>query len=453
VVGQVDSPITFSGPTVVEADGLTVDTIIGHTTLLPGTLVTITSSMGTLLTDASQEHTGFQAVVSGQGLFFIDIRRPLAAGIPTLTAQAIDAPGEGTASDPNVLAYVLAGLRRFDFNETLANVTAAGFSPVLGYDTYSPERGYGWAQPVQEFDRGDGNYSVATVDLYRDGHSASTGTQRTFRIQVQSGVTYDVRVYVGDQSVALDQVQIATEVGTVIAAPDTPAGAFTSVLFTGLFDVNDDGVLDMTISDQGGLATGWAINGLDIADAMVGLPPTALLLIDGGALSLAAGEELASSGSGDLLTLDGLAPLVAEAIARWRGAGIDDVQLALLQSVTFEIADLDSQGFLGLAGSRRIVLDDNAAGYGWFIDPTAWDDDEFEFIASSQRQALDGPAADNIDLLTVILHELGHVLGLGDLHPSVSEHDLMTDRFSPGLRRTPDRASLDALFEQLGNED
>jgi hypothetical protein len=40
-----------------------------------------------------------------------------------------------------------------------------------------------------------------------------------------------------------------------------------------------------------------------------------------------------------------------------------------------------------------------------------------------------------MDLLTVVLHEMGHVLGLPDLPESESTHDLMAQRLSPGERR------------------
>ena len=59
--------------------------------------------------------------------------------------------------------------------------------------------------------------------------------------------------------------------------------------------------------------------------------------------------------------------------------------------------------------------------------------DQFEFSASA------GPAADAIDLLTVILHELGHVLSQQDAETS---HDLMNHTLDTGIRRIPNAAGL-----------
>jgi hypothetical protein len=50
--------------------------------------------------------------------------------------------------------------------------------------------------------------------------------------------------------------------------------------------------------------------------------------------------------------------------------------------------------FFGLASSGTIGLHDNAAGSGWFIDPTPWDDSEFVLRGDQCEQNC-------IDFLTV----------------------------------------------------
>jgi hypothetical protein len=48
-----------------------------------------------------------------------------------------------------------------------------------------------------------------------------------------------------------------------------------------------------------------------------------------------------------------------------------------------------------------------------------------------------------MDLLTVVLHELAHLAGRGDLDPQAHPADLMAEALAPGTRRTP---GLDAVF-------
>jgi predicted Zn-dependent protease len=53
-----------------------------------------------------------------------------------------------------------------------------------------------------------------------------------------------------------------------------------------------------------------------------------------------------------------------------------------------------------------------------------------------------------VDLLTVVSHELGHVLGLDDLD-ALSEA-LMSGTLERGVRHKPGVAELDALFAKYG---
>ena len=81
-----------------------------------------------------------------------------------------------------------------------------------------------------------------------------------------------------------------------------------------------------------------------------------------------------------------------------------------------------------------IYIDSNAAGYGWFVDPTPALDEEFTPSPSNQQlRAIDPRAVDRIDLLTVVEHELGHIAGLDDLDASVN--DLMSGVLGTGIRR------------------
>jgi hypothetical protein len=123
----------------------------------------------------------------------------------------------------------------------------------------------------------------------------------------------------------------------------------------------------------------------------------------------------------------------------------EDTHLALLRFVDVRVADLDGLR-LGQAFGNTITLDVNAAGHGWFLDPTPQDNSEFHSvnppseIRNPQSPALllaagDSAAAGHMDLLTVVPHELGHVLGLADDYSDPTSADLMTGWLDVGLRR------------------
>jgi hypothetical protein len=144
--------------------------------------------------------------------------------------------------------------------------------------------------------------------------------------------------------------------------------------------------------------------------------------------SLTAAGPVADKFSTQTLTQAAVQPILAEAFARWAGAGID---VSALSGIDVRIADLGGTT-LSLASGTTIWLDDNAAGWGWFVDPTPADDSEFGTPGDQGEQG-------RIDLLTVLGHELGHLLGYPDAHSG-----LMGDTLAAGVRLTP--ADVDPLF-------
>ncbi|MCI0682547.1 MAG: Ig-like domain-containing protein [Gemmataceae bacterium] len=127
------------------------------------------------------------------------------------------------------------------------------------------------------------------------------------------------------------------------------------------------------------------------------------------------------------LTEEMMTPVVNEAIARWVATGT--ASQAALEAVPVQITDLPGNE-LGFTSATGVLIDRDAAGFGWFVDPTPADDSEFSLSH--------GPAYMKVDLLTVLAHELGHVLGLDDNEPG---GDLMAGTVPLGVRRlpTPDR--------------
>jgi hypothetical protein len=141
----------------------------------------------------------------------------------------------------------------------------------------------------------------------------------------------------------------------------------------------------------------------------------------------------------DGLTFAELYSVAAAAIDRLAAAGASAAQLAILNSVSFQIVDL-AGAQLGAAGAGIVQIDINGAGHGYFVDDSPLDDSEFQLLAAGGglQADEDSEAFGRIDLLTVVLHELGHILG----HDHGDEDGLMGATLETGVRH----ADLDELF-------
>ncbi|WP_164153943.1 hypothetical protein, partial [Stenotrophomonas maltophilia] len=75
----------------------------------------------------------------------------------------------------------------------------------------------------------------------------------------------------------------------------------------------------------------------------------------------------------------------------------------------------------------HITIDIDAAGHGWFVDPTPSDSFEFGRLQNAAGTDLltdpSNAAAGHLDLLTTVAHEMGHVLGLPDTTAASTAHD------------------------------
>jgi hypothetical protein len=141
--------------------------------------------------------------------------------------------------------------------------------------------------------------------------------------------------------------------------------------------------------------------------------------LDGGNLQVhldelnLAGGEAALAQTGHALTSTALEPVVQEAIAVWTASGLHAQQIQLLDRVDVRVADLGGTT-LGAQFSPDVWIDRNAAGHGW----------------------------NRVDILSVVTHELGHVLGF--------EHDgpyaVMEPTLTPGQRRVFPAVYLTGLF-------
>jgi hypothetical protein len=164
-----------------------------------------------------------------------------------------------------------------------------------------------------------------------------------------------------------------------------------------------------------------------------------------GAAQWAAGPRAADPGI-DVLGDGRLQGVVQAALGRLGAAGVPPGLVSRLASAEYRVGAL-AGGLLGWTDEAdgRVVLSADAAGYGWFIDPDPRADNGLAAGGpGTARAALPGTAArGHMDLLTVVLHEMGHLAGLPDQDSQGG--GLMFDTLTPGVRKTQ---ALDAVFAQ-----
>ncbi|MBR1205935.1 MULTISPECIES: cadherin repeat domain-containing protein [unclassified Bradyrhizobium] len=200
----------------------------------------------------------------------------------------------------------------------------------------------------------------------------------------------------------------------------------------------------ITVDTTGGNGTTTLVSTLPTLPAVV-----APLLAEAG------GVQASTPNAGEThLTQAELSSVVSAAIAEWASAGANATQLALLHAATFSIADLAGQ-IVGQEGALHITIDTDAAGHGWFIDPTPSDNFEFTHaVNAAGTDLLTDPstaAAGHLDLLTTVVHELGHVLGLPDSISPSDASSLMYIGLADGERRlatTSDVAQSNAALQK-----
>jgi hypothetical protein len=133
-----------------------------------------------------------------------------------------------------------------------------------------------------------------------------------------------------------------------------------------------------------------------------------------------------------------LQPLVDEALHRW-SLSQDVAMVEALHDIQIHIADLPGLE-LGRVQDGEIILDLDAAGRGWFVDVTPEDNAEFR-PPNADGDLISVPSSEafgHMDLLTVVMHEIGHVLGLQDEDTVTHAHDLMAATLAAGVRRLPE---------------
>ena len=129
---------------------------------------------------------------------------------------------------------------------------------------------------------------------------------------------------------------------------------------------------------------------------------------------------------------------VQAATTRWIEAGIPAEAVARMQAMTFEMTDLPD-GQLASANSTQVKIDATAAGYGWYVDLSPMEDSEFDIpVRGKERQATEYSSAfGQMDLLTVVMRQLGRALGREKLRLESPQGWLLQNTLSTGTRRAP----------------
>ncbi len=151
----------------------------------------------------------------------------------------------------------------------------------------------------------------------------------------------------------------------------------------------------------------------------------------------------AASANGTLITQQEAQSLVPAAIAGWQAAGLDAAQLRKLASTQVLVGNLGSS-ILGEETLGVITINQTAAGDNWYVGAGSGSNQAFA-LAGPRGELIATPgsaAANAVDLLTVLEHELGHVIGLAD---NTEIGDLMDITLGAGVRREPNGADVAAI--------
>jgi hypothetical protein len=133
------------------------------------------------------------------------------------------------------------------------------------------------------------------------------------------------------------------------------------------------------------------------------------------------------------LTLNGLIPVVGEAITRSVGASVNAATPQKVTQVPLVVGALP--GFsLGEAEGKSVDLDTSAANNGRLVDAMPAGEEEVTPAQNNRPlPAVDPRVVDQTDLSTVAEHELGHVAGLSDADALTG--DGLSGMLDAGVRR------------------
>jgi hypothetical protein len=277
---------------------------------------------------------------------------------------------------------------------------------------------------------GGGGFPLAAISVEADNQSGSFGTAPTVRADIRLNTVpgsscFDLTSgclqyyeYDGDGTAGEGQDGIGQLVDTAPASANADAQlSSTNTGSVGSFGI---ALIAGPINTPPPVPTPLLADAGDVDAATKHLPLNTLAAVHDG-----------------VLRQSELDTVVRAAIARWSDAGLSAEQRRTLQTVTFTVADMPRR-YLASFAPGHVTVDADAAGRGWFVDQTPLDDVEFTILSGEERRADKAAAsAGRYDLLTAVMHEIGHVLGEPDRNPTAPTGDAMGGTLPVGVRRLP----------------
>ncbi|MDH5210669.1 MAG: tandem-95 repeat protein, partial [Betaproteobacteria bacterium] len=334
---------------------------------------------------------------------------------------------------PGVDFVAGSGTLTFDPGETekTFSITVLGDASIEGDERFA----YDIFSPVNAVLSGK---QQGFADILDDDGETRVGIERRTAMEGDSGTTTAVfDVLLSSPSASTVTVDYATVAFQATAGVDYVAASGTLTFAPGeTAKTVSVEIIGDTITDGDERFTVLLTNPTNATISGLSQDLNAFIVDDDGPGLMVATSIGSGDSGGDMPDAAQLEATLDAAVTLWTQAlGADDPRLAQLAGLTIGVADF-SGAALGSLDGGAILIDADAAGHGWFVDLTPAGNSEYRLSADAGMLSAT-PRSDafgRMDLLTVVLHEIGHVLGFD--HEDAASYAVMRDELSAGVRYT-----------------